>query len=189
MGLDIVAYSRIEKEPQKDVKEALDKLLSNRFGDEVANISNEVWEETQLRAPDLTPGTWLETDETSQHHFRAGSYSGYNGFRKHLAYGVLGVSPETIWEAPDAYEGKPCYELIDFSDCDGIISWSVCEKLYNDMVTNREKFKAYVDETFDINPENEDDEENWYAEALLRNYDNFITAFEYGKDNGMVRFC
>lgn len=190
MGLDIVAYSRIEKEPTKEVKETLNKLLASRFGEEVAHVSKNEYEEL-LRAPDLTPGSWLSTDETSEHHFRAGSYSTYNNFRNELSYGVLGVSANEVWENRETYQGKPCYELIDFSDCSGMISWSVAEKLYNDMVSNRNKFRAYVEETFYVGEEDGEDnnEINWHAEDLLRNYDNFIKAFEYAKDNGVVIFC
>ena len=178
MGLDIVAYSRIVKEPSREAKKVLERLLQP-MGETVITVN-----ESDDNGPwsfDLEPGAWLSTEDTAEHHFRAGSYSGYNLFRNILSHALLGVPADMVWEDEASFEGRPGYEMVNFSDCNGVISWSIAEKLYNDLVGNRDKFVAYVKERF-----GEDLDE---GEHLVYVYDNFITGFELAKDNGIMVYC
>jgi hypothetical protein len=177
MGLDIVAYSRLIKEPAPEAKEVMEKLLTP-MGEEVITVhesENNPW------GFDLEPGAWLSTEETVEHHFRAGSYSGYNQFRNMLSNALLGVPSDYVWEDEASFEGKPGYEMVNFSDCQGVISWSIAEKLYNDLVGNRIKFVEYVGSIYGA--------DNDETEHLTYVYDNFITAFELAKNNGVVVYC
>lgn len=66
--------------------------------------------------------------------FRAGSYSGYNEFRRRLtqaAYGVA-IDPYFVWDNRDKFRDKPFFELIDFSDCEGCIGPEACTDLAKD---------------------------------------------------------
>lgn len=183
MGLDIVAYSKLEKESKKEIKEVLDKMLSNRFGDEVI----EVREGDDIgRAQDLTPGSWLKTNETEEHYFRAGSYSTYNQFRNHLSEALLGVPASSVWEDETSFEGKPGYEMINFSDCSGVIGWTEAQKLHNDLVVNREKFRDYLYEFYDVDQQSEIEAETHMVDYMMGVYKNFILAFDYAKENGIV---
>ena len=186
MGLDIVAYSKLEKEPKKEIKEALDKMLSNRFGKEVIEV---IPGDSNPMAQDLTQGSWLATNETEEHHFRAGSYSTYNQFRDHLSNALLGVPPSSVWEDETSFEGKAGYEMINFSDCQGVIGWTEAGKLYNDLVANREKFRNYLCEFYDVDPQSEDDVETHMVDYMMDVYENFIIAFDYAKENGIVIYC
>lgn len=69
--------------------------------------------------------------------FRAGSYSGYNRWREWLAQRVHGVMPSRIWDHPKTYEGKPFFELIHFSDCEGAIGPKTSAKLAKDFEEHR----------------------------------------------------
>ena len=68
--------------------------------------------------------------------------------------------------------------MIDFSDCDGVISSSVADKLRQDLIENRDVFKAHLIEVFG--------EGNDEIEWDMRVYDDFIYAFELASENGVV---
>jgi hypothetical protein len=174
MGLDICAYSNIVKQPEPEVQKVVGKLLASE-GEEIL----EVFEVTD-RCHDLEEGVYLDTFDTVQHHFRAGSYSGYNRFRNILSRALLGVEASAVWEDPTSFEGRPGYEMIDFSDCEGTISSSVADKLRQDLAENREVFATYLIEK--ENTQKDSDEFQWIMEV----YDNFIYAFELASENGVV---
>lgn len=188
MGLDIVAYSKIDKKPDERVSEILEKALLRIYDEnniliEVDEHFEKTREDLHYRAPDLTKGDWYKSKETKTYHFRAGSYGYYNAFRRYLCEALLGVMPDTVWRNPENYLNSPCYELIDFSDCEGEISWSIAEKLYNDMVQNEEKFKAYL-EALVADGILTEPSLNYY----LGTYAGFKNAFELAKEEGVVIF-
>ena len=172
MGLDICAYSNIMKQPEPEVQKVVGKLLAS-LGEEILEVS-----EVTDRCHDLEEGVYLDTFDTVQHHFRAGSYSGYNGFRNRLSKALLGVEASAVWEDPATFEGRPGYEMIDFSDCEGVISSSVADKLRQDLIENRDVFKEHLTEVFGQHL----DEIEWDMGV----YDNFIYAFELASENGIV---
>lgn len=105
-----------------------------------------------------------------------GSYSGYGRWRKWLSETFLYVPPETIWERPDAYEGKPFVELINFSDCEGAIGPKTSAKLAKDFQEHDEKAQAMVNE------------ESHPVFNEYRTYKLFREAFEAVAENGFVDF-
>jgi hypothetical protein len=76
---------------------------------------------------------------TLDHSFRAGSYSGYGAWRGRLCELMLGVSQSSVWNTFKYYKGKPFVELINFSDCEGYLSTTICKKLSQDFEDNRDK--------------------------------------------------
>lgn len=88
------------------------------------------------------------------HGFRAGSYSSYNYVREKLSELALGVQPREVWENPSAYEGKPLYELVNFSDCEGFIGPKTSAKLLTDLnaldLGQLEEYPRRVAEDFKI---------------------------------------
>jgi len=131
MGLDISVYTKIQK---------ITDLKKIENGDYFAHvtISNDEYDSSF----DIEEGYYDGIGV--RHHFRAGSYSGYNLFRNTLSKSILGVPDETVWEKSEEYKGKPMYEIISFSDCEGCMGPAVCKKLHNDFVENREKFVQYL---------------------------------------------
>ena len=79
--------------------------------------------------------------------FRAGSYSGYYWWRNELAVLAGFDSAEEIWESRGKMEG-PFTELINFSDCDGIIGPGVSAKLAGDFDEFQAKADAHPEESF-----------------------------------------
>lgn len=168
MGLDIIAYSDIDKiDKPMDGKEYRDKygrdpdikttLLYEFFFDP------ENWDfQQQLRG--LEPGVYSYDNSVS---FRAGSYSGYNRWRNWLSVTMIGVSADQVWYNPIDYQYSPFYELINFSDCEGYIGTEVSKKLAEDFRNNRSKV----------------------PQGDLDLYDEWMHAFELASNNGVVIFC
>lgn len=127
MGLDISVYTDakpLEEQPVKDADGYWSDSVWDLDGAVYANGNNE----RSLRG--LLPETWYSAKYS--HGFRAGSYSGYNRFREDLCRAALGVEPREVWSSPAAYEEKPFYELINFSDCEGTIGPEAAADLYRD---------------------------------------------------------
>jgi hypothetical protein len=112
-----------------------------------------------------------------QFRFRAGSYSGYSRFREALCLEALGVSANTVWAEPEKYVGRPFYEMINFSDCEGVVGHEVCLKLTRDFQEGRETVRARLEQT-------DDHGFGWYADS----YDNWQKAYELASVDGMVKF-
>jgi|LauGreDrversion4_2_1035121.scaffolds.fasta_scaffold372042_2 hypothetical protein len=162
MGLDVFAISKIKK--------------SNEEESEI-----NVWTDQFDRTGSLEAGSYDRTNESVEHHFRAGSYSTYNSFRNILSRAIYGHPASAIWENNDAYEGRPFFEIIEFSDCDGCFGPEDSEKLYNDFVTHRKTVIKYCLDNFISDDETYD----W----IMGTYDNFTKAFEISKDGGVLQFC
>ena len=113
--------------------------------------------------------------------FRAGSYGGYNMWREELAklagypaiemdsgYGGTSIKHvHSVWANP--VDG-PFMELINFSDCEGVIGPNVSAKLAKDFAEFQEKASSHSNEHF------------------VNIYGEFRKAFEYGSENGFVDF-
>jgi hypothetical protein len=97
--------------------------------------------------------------------FRAGSYTGYNRWRRELA-----ALPEVLAELQEFEKRKPFYELVNFSDCEGTIGPVVSEILYHDFLTYIPTARECMD----------------YYDFDL--YIRWMFAFFLAKAAGMVRF-
>ena len=134
MGLDITAISEIEPvEIPEDIE-----LWSDEYYDweEEQNFPGSVWNLYQSsnfpeQGEGLPNGSVVSKGEEFGH--RAGSYSGYNEWRRMLARAALGMSDEEVWNKIDSgvsYSEVPFGELINFSDADGVIGPIASQKLY-----------------------------------------------------------
>jgi hypothetical protein len=160
MGLDIVAYQGLTK---TDAEENI-RVAHDQFG----------------YSSDLEKG-WYDCEGES-FHFRAGSYSGYNAWRRALCEAIHGINDVEFWKEEENFIGKPFYELINFSDCEGQIGPKVSDKLYQDFTNpeNEKKFLDYCKEKF----------ETAYIEDLYQaNWDDFKKAFEIARQGGLVQWC
>lgn len=164
MGLDISALSKID--------------FTKRYTED-ADIDNEIY---------LYPEKWVALQNEGieegrysfsgdHHRFRAGSYGGYNYWRKMLAE-MVGKTPEQIWEKPEEHKGTPFFELINFSDCEGFIGPKTSAKLYQDFVDH--------DEQADEFSKTMGEEGAW---SFKDKYDNWKEAFKVASEGGAVIFC
>lgn len=100
--------------------------------------------------------------------FRAGGYGGYNEWRRQLAEQIGGYTPESAWGGHGG-ASTPFVELVNFSDCEGVIGPITSAKLARDFAAHRAKA---------------DEIGGWFAEQ----YGNWQTAFEAAADGGVVIF-
>lgn len=99
--------------------------------------------------------------------FRAGSYGGYNVWRDQLAVLAGYESAKAVWANP---EPGPFVELINFSDCEGIIGPRTSAKLAADFAAFQKKADAH--------------EDDWFRSR----YAEWRKAFETAADSGCVEF-
>ncbi len=162
MGLDITAYRRLAPAPDaeldsdgcpKDWKHYV-RLRSNS--------------DFPAQAEGITENVVLGFAESVG--FRAGSYSDYNAWRDRLADLAGYGSAKACWSS--GAEGPFC-ELINFSDCEGVIGPKVAAKLAKDFADWDERARDYFG-GFD----------GWFIEQ----YERWRKAFEMAADGGAVDF-
>lgn len=154
MGLYIIAYKGL-KEEKHPIWDEDDELIDGQWtpGEDM-NKSESIW-----------PGRGIPLKSESVYHFEdkcvfsVGPCSLYNSWRRKL----------------DSFKGNVAFqELINFSDCEGVIGSVIAEKLYNDFKNNYNEAIEYSKEISDF----------WFMEK----YDIFMKAFEIAKENGAVVF-
>lgn len=189
MGLDVTAYRRLTKlDAVYDADgEPIDPITRETIGYDLYAFVN----------PDF-PGSADELEHRAvysaadSHHFRAGSYSGYNRWREGLAeiagyplgeYDKYGRKwPSHCIACWNGATG-PFSELINFSDCEGVIGAAVSAKLAKDFAD----FQPHVDAL--------ERREDYFSEEFVRFrtrfrslYAEFRKAFEMAADGGAVAF-
>ena len=135
-------------------------------GEDLEALSNE--EDFRERSDGLADGLYKTSGKRD--HFRAGSYGGYNEWRRELAQ-LVGVSARWLWStAPDDERARatPFYELINFSDCNGFIGPATSAKLAKDFAAWQEKAGTT----------------GYFAEK----YAAWRAAFELAANGGVVQF-
>ena len=172
MGLDISYISKIKE--TRDEEPSFSTNYNGTFQYQLGSLK-------KFTCYDLTP-------ESENGGFCAGSYSGYNQWRNQLAVVAGYESAEKVWEdcnlpasfnirlfklkeidGQEIERMKPFYELINFSDCEGLIGPEICKKLYQDFVDFEDKAKEQ-------------------DEYFYERYTNWKEAFRVASDNGLVAF-
>jgi hypothetical protein len=142
MGLDVYARGRPEfvrafrdEDDDDGYSEGLDWLYPNDF--------------FPTRACGLVDG-WYRHGPLGEGRKHVGtSYSGHNRFREALCRAVYECEPEKLWT--DIGEGLrpeegPFIELINFSDCEGVLGPEVCAKLLADFEAHAERVRPLMGE-------------------------------------------
>lgn len=165
MGLDITAYSKAELLETMPSYEAYEEKYG--WDDDSLNYVHEAQDFPMRMAPIVGGVYKIHGDRFA---FRAGSYSGYGAWRETLAEMALGLGPRTIWNNRDGFAGCAFYELIDFSDCEGVIGTDACRKLAADF----DRFQAKADQH----------EDSYFRQK----YADWSKAFHLAADGGYVDF-
>ncbi len=163
MGLDIVAYRQLTPNPgaELDGDGYPVEWDTNVRLDERSKFTEEQFPGRSEGIPDAAVCTFSESFA-----FRAGSYGGYNEWRNELAKLAGFESAQDFWD--NATDDAPFFELINFSDCEGIIGPKASAELAKDFASHT-PHDAFA---------------GWFAE----NYENWKTAFEMAADGGAVDF-
>ena len=173
MGLDVVAYSGIKKVAPEEYS-GIDLVSDDKWEAIYEHgwfIPSIHWDCFVNHSAGVEEVPYTAENEMS---FRAGSYSGYNQWRNELAVFAGYDSAEFVWEMEHPW-GKPFVELINFSDCEGIIGPDLCQKLAKDFTTHHEDAVAYSALSSD--------------DYFIRTYTNFMDALTFVGDRGILVFC
>jgi hypothetical protein len=173
MGLDVTAYSKVEFLEAMDAEAWEEKYWMNEKDMPFRTAIAHHWEScyADRAAPIIEGGVYrINGDEVDVH---GGSYTGYNEWRDWLSRTMLGVPARAVWENEEIYKGRPFYELINFSDCEGIIGSVVAAKLAADFETHQAPAEHYGQR-----------DDGWYA----KKYREWRKAFTLAADGGFVMF-
>ena len=160
MGLDITAHGKIKFIRKIEADEDMDNIYKNNL------IRFWVNPHFDGRCDDIDKDGVYTSDENFG--FRAGSYSGYNHWRNTLAKLGGYNSAEAVWAKETS---GPFYEIINFSDCEGVIGTEVSKKLCEDFKSYKEKAENFTDDP-------------WFYKSYL----NWLKAFEMASNDGCVSF-
>lgn len=168
MGLDITAFRglRVVRERPKDDETGYEEGLVTFYPNP----------DFMGREGEIQKNSWYSSEDSF--HFRAGSYGGYNQWREQLAK-MAGYPPtehegysgkETLCSAA-CWNGAtgPFSELINFSDCEGVIGADVSKKLAKDFAQFQTRAAA-------LDP------------YFMEMYAMWKKAFEMAADGGAVNF-
>lgn len=168
MGLDISYYRRVSLAP--DAKVDSDGCPED-WDNHTRVYLNDAF---PGRADDITDRAIYKTEDGDG--FRAGSYGSYNDWREWLAklagYAAVPTSDARHQHSDGAgvAGAGPFYELIHFSDCEGVIGAQVSAKLAKDFADFQERADA--------------SDSGWFAAK----YAEWRKAFETAADGGFVDF-
>jgi len=109
--------------------------------------------------------------------FRVGSYSYYNHWRNQLAQMIGEGTAADVWEKSDAGKDGPFYDLIHFSDCEGVIGPQTCDRLAQSFDVWRDRAQEYGEKI-----------EGRGGRDFLATYEEFRTAFKAAARHGCVEF-
>ncbi|AWH87137.1 hypothetical protein [Limnobaculum parvum] len=178
MGLNITAYHQLNK-------------IDTLFDDDGLPIDNATGKPLainyfQAELNSNFPGRADEIDDgavytySNSMEFSAGTYRNYNNWRDDLAklagYSLgsrddHGLDRKSYRVACLNSEQGPFSELINFSDCGGVIGTAVSAKLAKDFANFNQRAQSFSEDTY------------FYAK-----YIQWHTAFELASDNGAVDF-
>lgn len=176
MGLDITAISAITTQVLDPITFDFHKLLDAEIESFYVNsdFPNHSLE-FEVKSGEVK---FVRSEESVEHEFNVGSYSTYNKLRNLICLSIHGVKVESVWDNARKYAGTTCWDLLNFSDCEGVIDSKTSAGILKDLEENRDNFISYLTKDSDIG----DMDTEHYTES----YDNFIRCFTLGADEGVV---
>lgn len=167
MGLDISVYERVELVTEVHAVEDSDGRICYEDKGHIKPYQEGCF---QHNNGGIEPSKcYISTGEETG--FRAGSYGYYGEWRRQLCLTATGMEIEVLWDSPEKYFDQPFWNLINFSDCEGVIGPTICAKLAEEFRTHRENVRPQLDE-------------EWGQPK----YDEWQEAFELAAAGGMVVF-
>lgn len=144
MGLDITVFGQGELKLQRDSFKTTDEYYEALEAQDLEAVF--VNPDFVQRADGMVSGGY---DAPRLSGFRAGSYSGHYQFRNSLTEYLTKEADFTKYlrnlpeKSIDSLEtSPPFYELIEMSDCEGVLGPKTCAKLAKDFEEHAERFAA-----------------------------------------------
>jgi len=127
--------------------------------------------------------------------FRAGSYTGYNRWRAVLAKFAGIQDLKAFWIKAGGIENRkgkePFFELINFSDCEGVISHKECKRLLHDFdrlakkLQRKDRSALFWAKLFQGLKISDEELENW-----IRKFKQWYEAIRHATGSGCtIVFC
>lgn len=168
MGLGVAYYSKARRVPPEDEAAIrLDEDGAKEVADARGWVMPHINPHFPGRADPIEEGAYRAVRGGG---FRAGSYSGYNVWRRWLGSLVDVEVGDDWWNDPDVK--APFFELLHFSDCEGTIGPVASAKLAEDFDRYREKARA----------------SDSSALQFFELYEEWAEAFHVAADGGWVDF-
>ena len=175
MGLDIIAYEHLELKAQ-DIPESEVYALTESLCD-AGTQTVTLWHSMDFierAAPLLAPSAkglaTVYAASGTEYNFRAGSYGGHGAFREWLCELASIPAPRAQWAESEKHAGLPFFELVNFSDCEGVIGATAAAELAKDFALYQAQADAANDE--------------WFTPLFAQ----WRKAFELAAKGGGVRF-
>jgi hypothetical protein len=178
MGLDISVWANV----QKVAPDVLDRIMEDPDGPR-EGIYNElgrdgIWIPEVENFPGRVAGLELGMAYLGEKvfSFRAGSYGGYNMWRNQLAQLAGMKSAQEFWNLELEQQKKfPFWQLVNFSDCEGIIGPEVSAELAKNFAEFDERAKVFDPDTGGWN-------------SFYERYKEWKLVFETASEGGLVEF-
>lgn len=174
MGLDISAHEKVTLIEAITLKQMQAKNWEHPLYDQ--DNMRFLWNEAEFsdRSDGLVEGIYRTKGK--RHNFRAGSYSGYNEWRRELAK-LVGTTDREVWAESDnpVVRKTSFYELINFPDNEGFIGPKTSAKLFADFVEWTDKASKHLTGPSD---------REWFRDRFL----DWQRAFELASKGGVVVF-
>jgi hypothetical protein len=182
MGLDVTAYEKVELKAQDIGEDAAYELVHELDEQGIRDVTIYFSDDfIERAAPLVVPSAkglaCVYVSSGATHVFGAGSYGGHNRFREWLCDMAGIVAPRVQWADPDHYDLLPFHELVNFSDCEGVIGSAACAELAKDFADYQAKADVF----------NVSDSEHETA-FFRRKYADWRKAFELAANGGCVQF-
>lgn len=189
MGLDVFAASHLKYSRPIPRGKAFDRLeeeagAKGKEIDEVYFFLSPNLPVHRARLGGMKTGLYAYTAKSRRFGFRAGSYGYYSWWRNELSLFALDVEAEDVWFDARSFRGRPFYELIDFTDCDGRMGTNVCAKLAANFTVYAARAKRHAATVTD--PDYPDDPD--VGAGWLQTYRDFARAVRLAARGGALTF-
>ena len=180
MGLDITSLSRILTKESNPIDFEFRELLEETV--ETFYINPEFYDQcSNYTIEGQNTIEYIRMEESMEIEFKAGSYRGYNEWRRQLCeFANDGLDIADLWDNFDKYKDAPFASMLNFSDCEGALDYLACEGLLKDFIDNKdvitEKVKAHT-------RMGEMDKDHW-----IEIYDSFTQAMSCASNEGVMIF-
>lgn len=142
MGLDCTAFKNIRQMNEDEIQYEEYKDEDDNIVDRYPLNGREFFINPDFphAAEDIIPNAVYTFEE--KYGWRAGSYSGYNEWRTLIAQVAGWKDDQDAWDNGNL--GDPFFELIMFSDCEGTLGTTVCQKLLQDFLNFEDKYNEMI---------------------------------------------
>lgn len=173
MGLDISAWSKAERAEACPACGHLTGAHDLRVGTDPSSFPE--------RAAPFAPGDGLVVGDCEA-HMRFG-YSGWGFFRSLLCEAANGEPADhdhqAFWQREERADAV-LWDLINFTDCDGILGPVACERIHRELLETREKFLAVLARPREVRSD--------WTDGAVGRYDELTALFAVAAHGGVVRF-